>query len=262
MSVFAPDCLAGHVALITGGGTGICRAIAHGFLSHGASVCITSRKQEVLDATAKELEAETGGRVLAVASDVRDPDAIASVVGRTVEELGGLDTLVNGAAGNFLAPVAGLSANGFRTVVDIDLCGSFNASKTCFEALKTSGDGLVLNITATLHYHGTPMQAHASAAKAGVDALTKNLAVEWGPSGIRVNGIAPGPIEDTEGMKRLAPGKIGDRVKAQIPLRRFGASAEIADAAIFLRTSAANYITGTTLVVDGGQCVVGHTFLQ
>jgi peroxisomal 2,4-dienoyl-CoA reductase len=262
MSVFRPDCLSGHVAVITGGGTGICRAIARAYLSHGASVCITSRKQEVLDDTAAALAAETGGQVLAVASDVRDPEALTGVVARTVERFGHLDTLVNGAAGNFLAPVAGLSPNGFRTVVDIDLCGSFNASKACFQALKDSGNGLVLNITATLHYHGTPMQAHASAAKAGVDALTKNLAVEWGPSAIRVNGIAPGPIEDTEGMKRLAPGKIGDNVKAQIPLRRFGASAEIADAAVFLRTSGAAYITGTTLVVDGGQCVVGHTFLQ
>lgn len=255
MSVFQPRALAGHVALITGGGTGICRGIAEAYLSHGAAVCITSRRAEVLEASARELAERTGGEVMAVAADVREPEAIAAAVARTLERFGRLDTLVNGAAGNFLAPAVGLSPKGFRTVVDIDLCGTFNACKAAFEALRDAGDALILNISATLHYHGTPLQIHASAAKAGVDAVTRNLAVEWGALGIRVNAIAPGPIGDTEGMRRLAPGDAGERLARQIPLRRFGTVAEIADAAVFLRSRAASYITGTVLVVDGGQSV-------
>ncbi|MCB9570411.1 MAG: SDR family oxidoreductase, partial [Myxococcales bacterium] len=221
-SVFRDDILKGHVALITGGGTGICRGIARAYLAHGARVCVVSRRQEVIEAAANELSEETGGEAIGVAADVRQPEAIAAAVAATLDRFGRLDTLVNGAAGNFLAPAAGLSSNGFRTVVDIDLCGTFNASKAAFEALQAAGQGLILNISATLHYHGTPLQIHASAAKAGVDAVTRNLAVEWGPLGIRVNAIAPGPIGDTEGMKRLAPGELGQRLAAQIPLRRFG----------------------------------------
>ena len=139
-------------------------------------------------------------------------------------------------------------------MVDIDLIGSFHVARAAFAALRDAGDGLIVNITATLHYHGTPAQLHASAAKAGVDAMTRNLAVEWGGAGIRVNGIAPGPIADTEGMRRLAPGDAATRAKAGIPLGRFGAADEIAAAAVFLRSAAAAYVTGTVLVVDGGHC--------
>jgi peroxisomal 2,4-dienoyl-CoA reductase len=251
MSIFQDDILDGRVALVTGGGTGICRGIAAGLLAHGAKVCITSRKQEVLDATAAEL----GGDVLAVASDVRDPEQIQKAVDATVEKFGKLDTLVNGAAGNFLAPTAALSPKGFRTVVEIDLLGSFNATKAAFEPLQASGNGCIINITATLHYHGTPLQVHASAAKAGVDALTRNVAVEWGPFGIRCNGIAPGPIGDTEGMERLAPKGVRAKLEQGIPLRRFGRIDEIANMAIYLASPAADYITGDILVVDGGHCI-------
>ncbi len=255
LDVFHEQALAGRVALVTGGGTGICRGIAAAFSRFGADVCIVSRKQDVLDATAAAIGAETGRHPLAIAADVRDPDAIGRAVAATVERFGKLDTLVNGAAGNFLAPAAGLSANGFRTVVDIDLNGTFNASRAAFEPLQHSKDALILNITATLHYHGTPLQIHASAAKAGVDAITKNLAVEWGRFGIRVCGIAPGPIGDTEGMRRLAPGDLSTKMTSAIPAGRFGAIDEIAAAAVFLRSPAAAYITGHTLVVDGGHCV-------
>ena len=255
LDVFRTDALAGHVAIITGGGTGICRGIATAFARLGADVCIVSRKQEVLDATAGEIKEATGRSLLAVAADVRQPDSVANVVAKTVEKFGKVDTLVNGAAGNFLAPAAGLSPNGFRTVIDIDLNGTFNMSRAVFEALQKSGNGCIINISATLHYHGTPLQIHASAAKAGVDAITKNLAVEWGRFGIRACGIAPGPIGDTEGMRRLAPGDMGAKVTAQIPAGRFGFVDEIAAAAVFLRSPAAAYITGNTLVVDGGHCV-------
>jgi peroxisomal 2,4-dienoyl-CoA reductase len=255
LEVFRDDALAGHVALVTGGGTGICRGIARAFARLGADVCIVSRKADVLEATARELSAESGRTVLAVAADVRDPDAIARAIAAAVERFGKLDTLVNGAAGNFLAPAATLSPNGFRTVIEIDLLGSFFAARAAFEALKAAGDGLVLNISATLHYHGTPLQIHASAAKAGVDAMTRNLAVEWGRFGIRSCGIAPGPIGDTEGMRRLATPELAAKATAVIPAGRFGAIDEIAAAAVFLRSSAAAYVTGHVMVVDGGHSI-------
>src|SRR5262245_7289181 len=241
--------------MVTGGGSGICKGIAAAYRRFGAEVAIVSRKQDVLDAAAAEM-----GGVLAVAADVRDPQQLTAAVAKTVERYGKLDTLVNGAAGNFLAPAAALSPNGFRTVVEIDLNGTFNASRAAFEALRTAGDALILNISATLHYHGTPLQIHASAAKAGVDAVTRNLAVEWGQFGIRSCGIAPGPIGDTEGMRRLAPGDYAQRVQRAVPAGRFGAIVEIAAAAVFLRSPAAAYITGHTLVVDGGQSVTLPTF--
>lgn len=255
MSIFRDDVLAGRTALVTGGGSGICRGIARAFLAHGARVCITSRKKERLDQTAAELAGETGGEVIGIAADVRDPEAMQRAVAATLERFGTLDTLVNGAAGNFLAPAAALSPNGFKTVVDIDLVGSFHAAKAAFDALCTSGDGLILNISATLQYHGTPLQLHASAAKAGVDAMTRNLAVEWGQFGIRVNAIAPGPIGDTEGMRRLAPGDSAEKMARHIPMRRFGRIDEIADLAVYLRTPSAAYITGAIYVVDGGQSI-------
>ena len=262
LSPYRADALAGHVAIVTGGATGIGRAIALAFARLGADVCIASRKAEVLTAAAAELGAATGRAVLAVPADVRNPDDGVRVVEATVARFGKLDTLVNNAAGNFLAPAATLSPNGLRTVVDIDLGGTFHMCKAGFAALSASGAGVILNITATLHYHGTPLQLHASAAKAGVDALTRNLAVEWGGAGIRVNGIAPGPIADTEGMRRLAPGDAAARARRGIPLGRFGAADEIAAAAVFLRSPAAAYVTGTVLVVDGGHCINQPMFVM
>ncbi|HET7499377.1 MAG TPA: SDR family oxidoreductase [Kofleriaceae bacterium] len=255
LDVFQPGVLAGHVALITGGGTGICRGIAIAYARLGADVCLVSRKQDVLDATAGAIAAEAGRTPLAIAADVRDAASIQRAIEACAARFGKLDTVVNGAAGNFLAPAAGLSPNGFRTVVDIDLNGTFNTSRSAFEALQKAGDGLILNISATLHYHGTPLQIHAAAAKAGVDAITRNLAVEWGRFGVRVCGIAPGPIAGTEGMRRLAPGAAMDRALALIPAGRLGAIDEIAATAVFLRSRAAAYVTGHTLVVDGGMCV-------
>jgi peroxisomal 2,4-dienoyl-CoA reductase len=262
LDVFRDDALAGKVALVTGGGSGICRGIAAAYARFGAQVCIVGRKADRLAQTATEIHAETGREILTHAADVRNPDAIGEAVVATVERFGKLDTLVNGAAGNFLAPAAALSPNGFKTVIDIDLCGTFNATRAAFEHLSKSGDALVLNISATLHYHGTPLQIHASAAKAGVDAVTRNLAVEWGRFGVRVCGIAPGPIGDTEGMRRLAPGDVATRsMEKQIPAGRFGTIDEIAAAAVFLRSPAAAYISGHVMVVDGGQCVAAMSVI-
>jgi peroxisomal 2,4-dienoyl-CoA reductase len=253
--VFRDDVLAGHVALVTGGGTGICRGIAAAYARLGAKVCIVSRKADVLEAAATEIGA------IAFAADVRKPDEMANAVKHTLDRFGKLTTVVNGAAGNFLSPAAALSPNGFKTVIDIDLLGTFNTTKAAFEALQQSKDGLVLNISATLHYHGTPLQIHASAAKAGVDSVTRTFAVEWGRFGIRACGIAPGPIDETEGMKRLAPGDLKQKAMATIPAGRFGAIDEIAAAAVYLRSPAAAYVTGHVLVVDGGHCIATPSLL-
>src|SRR5690606_28861069 len=186
----------------------------------------------------------------------RDYAAVEEALAKTVEEFGKIDIVVNGAAGNFLAEADKLSANGFGTVVDIDTKGTFNVCRAAFDELKKS-QGQILNISATLHYLATPYQIHVSAAKAGVDAITRNLSAEWGRYGIRVNGIAPGPIEDTEGMKRLLPDAIKDQITKKIPLGRFGRIADIENAALFMCSDGASFINGVTLVVDGGNWLLG-----
>lgn len=200
MSVFRDGILEGKVALITGGGSGIGAGIAKTLARQGARVVLVGRTQEKLEATAAEID----GPSLCVALDVRDYDALAGAVDKTTTELGQLDILVNSAAGNFLAPAAGLSANGFRAVIDIDLVGTFNACRASFQALSRTR-GAVLSVTATQAFIPTPLQCHAGAAKAGIEKLTRDLALEWGSVGVRVNAIAPGPIAGTEGMRRLAP---------------------------------------------------------
>jgi peroxisomal 2,4-dienoyl-CoA reductase len=253
--IFADDILQGKVAFVTGGATGITGGIARAFARHGAKIAITSRKEENLIAQKQFIE-ENGGKCFEAVADVRDFDAVQAAIDKTVEHYGKIDIVVNGAAGNFLCAADQLSANGFGTVVDIDTKGTFNVCRAAFESLKES-KGQILNISATLHYLATPMQIHVSAAKAGVDAITRNLSVEWGRHGIRVNGIAPGPIEDTEGMKRLLPEALKDKITKRIPLGRFGRIADIENAALFICSDAASYINGVTLVVDGGQWLQG-----
>lgn len=253
--IFAEDILQGKVAFVTGGATGITAGVARALAEHGAKLAIISRKEENLIAQKQYLE-ENGMKCLAVAADVRDFEAVETAVGKTVEEYGHIDIVVNGAAGNFLCAADQLSANGFGTVIDIDTKGTFNVCRAAFEELKKS-KGQILNISATLHYLATPMQIHVSAAKAGVDAITRNLSVEWGRHGIRVNGIAPGPIEDTEGMKRLLPEPLKEKLAKKIPLGRFGRIKDIENAALFLTSDAANYVNGVTLVVDGGHWLLG-----
>jgi 2,4-dienoyl-CoA reductase [(3E)-enoyl-CoA-producing], peroxisomal len=248
--VFQPNLLAGRAALVTGGGTGICRGIALAFARHGCDVAIASRKIEHLEPTRDELRA-IGVRAVAAAADVRDPAAVTTAISAAVSELGRLDIVVNGAAGNFICLAENLSPNGFGTVIDIDLKGTFNVSRAAFAHLKAQG-GSVINISATLPYLGTMGQAHASAAKAGVDSLTRTLAVEWGPHRIRVNGIAPGPIEGTEGVARLTSEKSRASLLRTCPVGRMGTVDDIANAALYLASDAASYVNGVTLVVDGG----------
>ncbi len=250
-TIFKDAILDGHVAFVTGGGTGITGGIARALAEAGASVALVSRKLEHLEPAAAAIN-ENGGKAFAVAADVRNPEEVENAIAATIAHFGKIDIVVNGAAGNFLVPADQLSPNGFGTVVDIDLKGTFHVCRAAFEQLKQHR-GQILNISATLHYLGTPMQLHVSAAKAGVDALTRNLAVEWGRYGIRVNGIAPGPIEDTEGMKRLVPEPVKEKLRKNIPLGRFGRISDIESAAVFLCSDAASFINGAMLVVDGGQ---------
>lgn len=252
MSVFRQDALAGKVAFVTGGGSGICRGITEAFMRHGADAAILGRKADRLEQTARELSEATGRRCLPVAGDVREPEAVEAAIDRTLAELGGLDVVVNGAAGNFLSPAAALSYKGFRTVLEIDTLGTYNVSKAAFTKALSRNGGSIINISATLHYTGMPLQVHAGSAKAANDAMIRHLAVEWGAAGIRVNAIAPGPIGDTEGMRRLAPGGFADKLAKSVPLRRLGEILDIANAALFLASDAASYVTGAVLVVDGG----------
>jgi peroxisomal 2,4-dienoyl-CoA reductase len=255
-NIFADGVLKGRVAFVTGGGTGITGGVARAFAEAGASVALVSRKLDHLQPAADAIN-NSGGKAIPIAADVRQPEAVEQAVAQTIEQLGKIDIVVNGAAGNFLCAAEEMSPNGFGTVVDIDLKGTFNVCRAAFAQLKEHR-GQILNISATLHYIGTPLQLHVSAAKAGVDALTRNLAVEWGRYGIRVNGIAPGPIEDTEGMQRLVPEPIKERLRKTIPLGRFGRIADIEKAAVFICSDAASYINGTVLVVDGGQWLASN----
>jgi 2,4-dienoyl-CoA reductase [(3E)-enoyl-CoA-producing], peroxisomal len=194
---------------------------------------------------------------MAVAGDVRDEKTCQSAVGEVVKRFGRLDTLINNAAGNFLASLDDLTPKGFKTVIEIDLIGVFNMSHAAFPHLKASKQGLIINITATLHYGASWYQAHPSAAKAGIDSLTRSFALEWGYHGIRANSIAPGPIEDTAGLTKLAPSTDDEAtnkmIAKSIPLRRLGTKFDISMTAIFLASSAGSYVTGDAIVVDGGQ---------
>jgi len=263
--IFADGILDGRVAFVTGGGTGITGGVARALAEAAANVALVSRSMEHLEPAAAAInDARSGecanGEAFAVAADVRNPDEVAAAIAATVERFGKIDIVINGAAGNFLCKPEELSPNGFGTVVDIDLKGTFNVCRAAFDQLKQHR-GQILNISATLHYLGTPMQLHVSAAKAGVDALTRNLAVEWGRYGIRVNAIAPGPIEDTEGMQRLVPEPIKEKLRQGVPLGRFGLIKDIEAAAVFLCSDAASYINGAILVVDGGHWLAANRLL-
>jgi NAD(P)-dependent dehydrogenase (short-subunit alcohol dehydrogenase family) len=253
-AVFSPDCLKGRTALITGGGSGIGFAIAQALAGAGAQVVLASRKLDRLDAAAETLRAG-GGKVLTVAADVREPDAVQAAVTAAVDGFGGLDIMIANAAGNFVVPFADMSFNAWRTVVDIDLHGTFHCAKAAYPHLKASPHGGRFIAISTLRaLEGWPGCAHAAAAKAGVMSLIRSLAVEWGPDGILCNTIAPGPIGGTEGVKRLyeETGQTGTQA-AGVPLGRLGRGEDVAQAALYLCSDAAGFVTGTDLVVDGGR---------
>jgi NAD(P)-dependent dehydrogenase (short-subunit alcohol dehydrogenase family) len=255
LDVFAPNLLAGKAALVTGGGSGIGAGIARAFAKHGAKVALVGRTKEKLETVAGGIRA-AGGEASVHPCDVRDYPALEAAVNAAATAFGRLDLLVNSAAGNFLAPAAMLSANGFKAVVDIDLNGTFNACRAAYQHLVKQG-GTVISITATQATVPTPLQVHAGAAKAGIEKLTRDLALEWGRFGVRVVTVAPGPVEGTEGMARLAPGSTGPDLKKRVPAGRYASIDEIAAACLFLASPAAGYVTGTCLLVDGGTSLIG-----
>jgi peroxisomal 2,4-dienoyl-CoA reductase len=257
LNVFRDDLFLGKAALITGGATGIGRGITDALARHGANVAIMSRNEENLRGAAEQVAASTGRRCLPLVADVRSEAQVAAAVNEAVQQLGGLDIVVNNAAGNFFCASAKLSPNGFAAVVDIDAKGTWIVSRAAYDSWMKDHGGLILNISATLHYGGTPGQAHVAAAKAAVDALTRTLAVEWGPRGIRVNAIAPGPIGDTEGTRRLLPGEAAERIQKLIPIRRLGTVDDIANLALFVLSAAGSNLNGAVLVCDGGLCLSG-----
>jgi peroxisomal 2,4-dienoyl-CoA reductase len=262
--VFRDDLLAGRVALVTGGGTGIGLGIARALVAAGAEVAIASRKPEHLEPAAEQLRAG-GSKVSAVEVNVREADSVARMVERVAQQHGRLDLLVNNAAGNFYAPSATLSPNGWRAVVETDLYGTFFCCQAAYPVMKAQGGGRIVSISMTLHYRGWPLMAHATAAKAGVDALTRTLALEWARDRITVNAVAPGPIP-TEGVKKAftppgadAPDLFGmERFAADtIPLGRWGTPEDIGHMVTFLASPAGSWITGAIMVVDGGAWLSG-----
>lgn len=254
--VFVPGLLAGKNALITGGGSGINLAIARRYSANGAAVALIGRTKEKLDSAANQIRG-AGGKASGHPADVRDYDALSAAIKSARDAHGEIDIVVCGAAGNFPAPVLGMSANGFKAVIDIDLLGTFNTCRAAFEHLRRPGASII-NISAMQAFTPMAMQAHVCAAKAGVDMLTKCLAIEWGSQGVRVNSIAPGAVDDTEGMQRLAPTpEIRKQFTRGIPLQRFATKDEIADLALFLASDGARFMTGAVVVCDGGQSLAG-----
>ncbi len=256
MSAFKDQLLTGKLAVVTGGGSGINLRIAERFAEQGARLALIGRKQEKLDSAVKHLE-ELGSQAIGISADVRDYAAVEQAMKETHERLGAIDLLVCGAAGNFPATAAAMSANAFKSVVDIDLLGTFNACRAAYEFLRKPG-AAVINISAPQAFTPMPLQSHVCAAKAGVDMITRTLAIEWGAAGVRVNSIVPGPIAETEGMKRLAAsGEVRDALIRSIPLGRFGTKDDIAELAVFLASESAADISGTVMVCDGGQSLLG-----
>jgi NAD(P)-dependent dehydrogenase (short-subunit alcohol dehydrogenase family) len=255
-SPFQPDLFAGQVVFVTGGATGIGKEICRSFGNHGARIAIASRKHEALEAAKAELEAE-GIDLWFDTCDVRDAGAVQKVVDGIIAHYGQLDIVVNNAAGNFPAPITSISPNGFKAVVDIDLLGTFNVSKAVFDTWMREHGGNIVNITAPFEMKGAAMQSHVAAAKAGVDSFTRTAAVEWGPYGVRVNGVAPGYIANTEGVRRFAaavPSR-GEGNKANNPVGVVGHGADIAHMVMYFCSPAGRFVSGQVIAVDGGSSV-------
>jgi peroxisomal 2,4-dienoyl-CoA reductase len=255
-SPFRENACTGRVVLVTGGGSGIGFGIALQLGLHGAKVCIVGRRETFLQEAVKIMEA-AGIKAMYCSADVREYDSVSAAVDAAVAKWGHLDTIVNSAAGNFLSTAEGLNTKGFKTVIEIDTVGVFNVCQAAFPHLKESGRGVIINITATLQLTATWYQTHACAAKAAIDSLTRQFALEWGDYRIRVNGIAPGPIADTPGMLKLSGGQSGaeaeNRFAHTVPMGRLGTKFDIGMAAVFLCSSAGTFISGHNLVVDGAE---------
>lgn len=254
------DALKGKTIVITGGGTGLGKAMGVYFLKLGANLVITSRKQDVLQKTADEMEEKTGGKVLAVACDVREIEQVENVLAKTLERFGTVDVLLNNAAGNFISPTERLSANAFSSIIDIVLKGTVNCTLTFGKHwIKEKQAATVLNIVTTYAFTGSAYVVPSACAKGGVLALTRSLAVEWGKYGIRTNAIAPGPFPTKGAWERLLPGDLAKKFdfKNRVPLKRVGDHQELANLAAFLVSDFSGYINGEVITIDGGEWLQG-----
>lgn len=254
------DALKGKTIVVTGGGTGLGKAMGTYFLKLGANLVITSRKLEVLQKTAQEMEADTGGKVLAVQCDVRDNAQVEHVLAETLAKFGSVDVLVNNAAGNFISPTERLSANAFSSIIDIVLKGTVNCTLAFGKHwIKEKQPASVLNIVTTYAFTGSAYVVPSACAKGGVLALTRSLAVEWGKYGIRTNAIAPGPFPTKGAWDRLLPGDLAEKFdfKNRVPLKRVGDHQELANLSAFLVSDFSNYINGEVITIDGGEWLQG-----
>ena len=256
--MFDSQLLKGKTIIVTGGGTGLGKSMATRFAELGANLVITSRRQNVIDETAKILR-EHGGKVLAISCDVREPDQVESMVEKTVDEFGGIDILLNNAAGNFISPTENLSSNAFKTIVDIVLNGTFHCTQAVGKVMRENKSGVILNIVTTYAWTGSGYVVPSACAKAGVLALTRSLAVEWAKYGIRTVAIAPGPFPTKGAWSRLAPPGLGIQKKMtnRIPLKRVGEHIELANLATYLISDQAAYINGEVVTIDGGEWLKG-----
>ncbi|MGV8877517.1 MAG: SDR family oxidoreductase [Sphingobacteriaceae bacterium] len=254
------DALKGKTIVITGGGTGLGKAMGTYFLKLGANVLITSRKLDVLEKAATEMERETGGKVMALACDVRNYLEVENILDQAVNSFGKVDGLVNNAAGNFISPTERLSANAFSTVIDIVLKGTANCSLAFGKYwIGAKQKGVVLNMVTTYAFTGSAYVVPSACAKGGVLAMTRSLAVEWGRHGIRTNAIAPGPFPTKGAWERLLPGEMAKNFdfKKRVPLKRVGEHQELANLAAFLMSDFSGYINGEVITIDGGEWLQG-----
>lgn len=252
--------LKGKIIVVTGGGTGLGRSMTKYYLELGASVTITSRKEDVLKQTVEELKAETGGDVHYQVCDVRDYLAVEKMLGNTIEKFGKIDILVNNAAGNFISPTERLSNKAFDTIVDIVLKGTYNCTLALGKSWIDKGEkGVVLNIVTTYAWTGSGYVVPSACAKAGVLAMTRSLASEWGKYGIRMNAIAPGPFPTEGAFSRLLPKEVMSKVdpKLKIPVGRFGEHQELANLAAYLVSDFAAFVNGEVVTIDGGEWLYG-----
>lgn len=261
-SAAAPHSLAHRTAFIAGGSSGIGLAIAEALADAGANVGLLGRHLDRLEAARERINTRlaVGARCTVHAADVRESESVAAALAACVAELGPLHVVVAAAAGNFVVPATSMSAKAFRTVVEIDLLGTFHTFRHALPHLVRAGSGTagasLIAISAPQATVPLPGQAHAAAAKAGVEALVRNLALEWGALGVRVNSIVPGPIEATEGLQRLSiTPKVREAVRRSVPLARFGRADEVAALALFLAGDGASYITGAAIPCDGGSAL-------
>ncbi len=255
------DALEGKVIVVTGGGSGLGKAMTRYFLELGAKVAITSRNLEKLQNTVKELEEETGGKCLAVQCDVRHYDQVEAMRDEVIKEFGKIDVLLNNAAGNFISPTERLSANAFDTIIDIVLKGSKNCTLAFGKHWidKKEENKTILNIVTTYAFTGSAYVVPSATAKAGVLAMTRSLAVEWAKYGIRSNAIAPGPFPTKGAWDRLLPGDLKDKfdLAKKVPLKRVGDHQELANLAAYLVSDFSAYVNGEVITIDGGEWLKG-----